>query len=186
MDKPATAMDFDELNVARDGFHVAEETRLGLIRLQVFHRKLQAVENLSEGLEISLPGPGEIVTTQGMQWFWSAPGEWTIAVPAGTECEVVNSLQAKLDGLFIVLGVITDSRVVLELSGRCVREVLARGSTVDFHPSRFGAGQCLNTRFARLSVMLACPDGGDRILLFADRPVLTWLKRWLWTASVDC
>jgi sarcosine oxidase subunit gamma len=186
MDRPASPLVLDDSTIARDGFDVFEKIGLGLIRLQVFSRKADAVVLASERLGMSLPNAGKIATRQQEQWFWSAPGEWLIAVPEDAEMEVVNSLRAKLDGLFAVLSVITDSQVVLELSGQCLREVLARGSTVDLHPSRFGEGQCLNTRFAAVSVMLACPGAADPILLFADRTVATYLNRWLRAASADC
>ena len=171
--------------VARDQFNVKEHTGLGLIRLQTFHRKSGAVANLSRSLGVELPGPGETAADQHRQWFWLAPGEWIVAVHAGTERDVISNLQAKLDGLFVVVSLITDSRVVLDLAGSATRDVLARGSTVDFHPASLGAGRCINTRLAGVPVMLACSSGGESFLLFADRPVGPYLLAWFEAASAE-
>ncbi|MEQ8264113.1 sarcosine oxidase subunit gamma family protein [Pseudohaliea sp.] len=186
MDKLATAGALTDLGLKRDRFQVAENTCLGLIRLQTFHRKAGAVENLAGRLDIRLPGPGETLSEQDRQWFWSAPGEWVIAVPAGSERDALHSFQVRLDGLLAVLSVMTDSRIILNLTGESARDILSRGSTVDFHPWAFGAGQCVNTLFAGVSVMLACPGADDVILLFVDRSVAQYLINWLEAASVDC
>ena len=171
--------------LVRSQFSVKEHTGLGLIRLQTFHRKPGAVDDLSHLLGVELPGPGETLADQNRQWFWSAPGEWIVAVYTGTEREVISALQEKLDGLFVVLSLISDSRVTLNVTGSAARDVLARGSTVDFHPASFGAGRCINTRLAGVPVMLACSVGGESFLLFADRSVGHYLLEWFEAASGD-
>jgi len=171
--------------LARQTFNVKEHTRLGLIRLQTFHRKPGAVENLADRLGLDLPGPGETLADQNRQWFWSAPGEWIIAVYTGNERGVITALQEKLDGLFVVFSLMSDSRVVLDVGGASARAILARGSTVDFHPSSFCAGRCLNTRLASVPVMLACQAAGESFLLFADRSVGHYLLEWFSAASND-
>lgn len=170
----------------RAGLCVAQNTGLGLLRLQTFHRKPGAVDELTARLGIEPPGPGSLRGDGGRQWFWSAPGEWVIAVPVGTQDAELDALRAQLDGLFVVLSVITDSRVALDISGESVREVLARGSTVDFHPASFGAGNCVLTRLAGVPVMLACPERGEQVLLFADRSLARYLLDWFEAASIDC
>ncbi len=186
MDNLARRTVLASATLEREQFRVTENSALGLIRLQTFHRKPGAVDHLAARLGAPLPGPGTTRAGQDRQWFWSAPGEWVIAVRAGTEDVVLAELRAQLDGLFAVLSVMTDSRIVLDVGGASAREVLARGSTVDFHPSRFGAGSCVLTRFAGVPAMLACPYGGDVILLFADRSQARYLLEWFEAASVDC
>jgi sarcosine oxidase subunit gamma len=143
------------------------------------------VESLSQRLGVALPAAGETVAEHGRQWFWSAPGEWVIALPAEAESDTARALQEKLDGLFVVLSVMTDSRVVLHVCGEGARNVLARGSTVDFHPASFSIGQCLSTGFAGVPVMIAQPEAGV-FLLFADRSVAAYLLDWFGAASIAC
>jgi sarcosine oxidase subunit gamma len=185
MDKRLATTALNDSPLEREHFRVAENTDRGLLRLQTFHRTPDAVGSLSQRLGIRLPAAGETVAEQGMRWFWSAPGEWVITAPAEAERDTARALQEKLDGLFVVLSVMTDSRVVLDISGESARNVLARGSTVDFHPASFGAGQCVNTRFAGVSVMIAQLEAGS-FLLFADRSLGAYLRAWFDAASVSC
>jgi sarcosine oxidase subunit gamma len=172
-------------SLSRKYFTVRENTDCGLIRLQTFHRRAGQVDNVSAQLGLALPGPGAALDSGDMQLFWSAPGEWVIVVPRGSERARLMELQAKLDGLFAVLSVMTDSRVTLQLGGAQLRTVLARGSSVDFHPSAFTVGRCLSTRLAGVPVMLVVRPW-EEYLLFADRSVAAYLLDWLQAASRDC
>ncbi|QIB67072.1 sarcosine oxidase subunit gamma [Kineobactrum salinum] len=183
MDKQSAAKTLNGAIVGRQHVRVAENTGWALLRLQAFHRSPGAVDNLSQRLGMCLPAAGETIVEDGRRWFWSAPGEWVIAVPAEAGGDTARALREELDGQFIVMSVITDSRVVLDCSGEDARNVLARGSTVDFHPARFGIGQCLNTRFAGVPVMIAQLEEGA-FLLFADRSVAAYLRDWFEVSSV--
>ncbi|MEM1111577.1 MAG: sarcosine oxidase subunit gamma family protein [Pseudomonadota bacterium] len=173
--------------LARERFSVRENTSLGLIRLQAFHRKAGNVDAVARQLGLPLPRPCQSARDEDMQLFWSAPGEWILASPAGSEREIAQLLQSRLDNSALaVTSVVTDSRVTLELGGAAVRDVLARGSTLDFHPSQFGAGRCVTTRFAGIPAMLTYPEGGEGFLLFADRSLGHYLLDWFAAASADC
>jgi len=172
--------------LTRDEFSVREITDSGLIRLQTFHRSVGSVENVAEALGMSLPGPGEVLAGDAITVYWSSPGEWVIRVPIGSEQEQLVSLQSRFEGLFAVVTLMTDSRVTLELSGVMARDVLARGSSVDFHPSVFGNNRCLSTRLAGVSIMLAYSAQHDTYLLFACRSAAHYLLDWFLASSEDC
>jgi heterotetrameric sarcosine oxidase gamma subunit len=176
--------------VFRTGFNVEQNNDFGLIRLQTFHRRVGLVDKVAAKLGMDLPGmdlpgPGEIVGSGELRIFWSAPGEWVIALPAGTENDRLSELQSKLDGLFVVLTLMTDSRVAMNLGGEKVRDILARGSSVNFHATDFGINRCLSTRFAGVPVMLVGLPGNE-FLLFACRSVAIYLFDWFQAASRDC
>ena len=173
-------------SLIRDEFSVREIADSGLIRLQTFHRGVGSVENVAEALGMSLPGPGEVLASDAITVYWSSPGEWIIRVPIGSEQEQLVSLQSRFEGLFAVVTLMTDSRVTLELSGVMARDVLARGSSVDFHPSVFGNNRCLSTRLAGVPIMLAHSAQHDTYLLFACRSTAHYLLDWFLASSEDC
>ncbi len=183
MDRLATDATEGDQAVQVEGFSAVENTGFGLLRLQTFHRESGSRDPLAERLGFALPGPGETVEESGIRVFWSAPGEWILAVAAGSEHEEMRKLEGRLDGLFTV---ISDSRVVIELDGPRARDVLARGSTVDFHRSTFTAGRCIHTRFAGIPAMIAQPEDREAFLLFADRSLAAYLWDWFGAASVEC
>ena len=163
---------------------LSENTALGLIRFQIFNRGQNTVENFERQLKMQFPSSGEITSEGNMRLFWCSPGEWIITVPVGTEQDVIDALNLKLNGLVAVLKTVTDSQTILELYGKSAREVLSRGSTADFCPARFGSGQCLNTRFAGVPAMLACPENDEKILLLVDRSLADYLMAWFHAASI--
>lgn len=171
--------------LSREQLSVRENSDYGLIRVQAFHRKVGQIDKLSLQVGLTLPGPGEMLDHGELLILWSAPGEWVIAVPRRDESVALMKLQEKLDGLLVVLSAMTDSRVVLQLGGRQLRTVLARGSSVDFHTASFTEGRCLTTRFAGVPAMLV-PFPGEECLLFADRSVAAFLLDWFQAVSRDC
>ncbi|MFO7553506.1 MAG: glycine cleavage T C-terminal barrel domain-containing protein, partial [Haliea sp.] len=170
--------------IARPGFRLREETGIELLRLQVFHRGEGQVEALASALNTALPGPG-IAHWQGARsWLWCAPGDWLLAVPVGTGAAELAVLRAAAGELPAVASAITDSRVLFRLGGTRLRDVLARGTTLDLHPQQFGDRQCAVTRFAGVSVLLLTE--GDEMLLLACRTLAVYLLQWFRAASLDC
>ncbi len=173
-------------SVQRKTLQVVELAAFGLVRLQACDRTERGLAVLSEQLGLTLPGPGLVLDSQEGAWFWTAPGEWLVAVTAGAEEQSLSALRSRLGSEGVACSIVTDSHVVLEISGVAAREVLARGSTVDFHPVNFPTGKCLLTQFAGLPVLLATLPGRDTFILFADRSVGQYLIEWFKSASSDC
>ncbi len=170
--------------IARSTFRLREETGCELIRLQTFHRSEGQVQALAAALSTALPGPG-VAHRQGAQcWLWCAPGDWLVAVPAGTGAAELATLQAAAGELLAVATASSDSRVMLRLGGARVRDVLARGTTLDLHPQQFGHQHCALTRFAGVPVLLLAE--ADEVLLVACRSLAVYLLEWFRAASRDC
>ncbi len=171
--------------VARTEFRLREETTCELIRLQLFQRDPELVPALAAALGFTPPGPGELRAQGAWRWHWSAPGDWVLMVPAGEGSSALASLGEACAGLWAVVTPVTDSQVLLALDGRRVRDVLARGCTLDLHPAQFAGDRCAVTRFAGVQALLAAgDDGGFRLL--ACRSLAVWLRGWCEAASRDC
>ncbi len=170
--------------IATPGFRLREATGVELLRLQVFHRGEGQVEALASALHTALPGPG-IAHPQGARtWLWCAPGDWLVTVPAGTGATELAALRAAAGELLAVAAAVTDSRVMFSLGGARVREVLARGTTLDLHQQYFEHQRCAVTRFASVPVLLLAE--GDEMLLFACRSLAAYLSAWFRAVSRDC
>jgi len=186
MDRLVAVSDPETPAVVRDGFRSIEQTGLGLLSLQLYGEDQQAVAAIEERVGVTPPASGTYTEAQGARWFWTAPTEWLIAVAPGAELEYRDFLAARLAGSVFAARVVTDSRIALELSGERVREVLARGSTVDFDPGSFRVGACVVTQFAGLRALIACERDRDGMLLLVDRSAGDYLANWLEAASRDC
>jgi sarcosine oxidase, subunit gamma len=99
--------------------------------------------------------------------LWLGPDEWLVL---GGREEDYPDAAATVD--------VSANRVVLELAGDDVEDVLSHGCSLDLHASVFGAGRCAQTLLAKAQVILHRTDPTSfRILV---RPsFLPYLRAWL-------
>lgn len=105
----------------------------------------------SKALGMSFPPVGKSISEKGVSLLWSGPGYWTML------CRTPEEAQARLTAAAGDLAAIvdqSDSRFILELSGKALRQVLAKGCAVDLHPRAFVAGDTAVTLFAHLNIQL--------------------------------
>jgi sarcosine oxidase, subunit gamma len=112
-----------------------------------------------------------------------APGEWLFI---SHEQDASNLREAFSPGLLqegAVLVDSTDGIAAFAVEGPAVRDVLAQGCGLDFHPRSFPPGQCARTRFAQIAVVLDCLDEA-RFELYVSRSYAHYLQAWLLDAAV--
>ena len=87
-----------------------------------------------------------------LTFIGSGPGQWLHWPRLRTPVSRISSVHA-LDGLASVFDQ-SDSRVLLELSGDKVRDVLAKGVAIDLHPRAFKSGDAALTTASHLAMQL--------------------------------
>jgi len=94
--------------------------------------------------------------------IWFGPDEWlvTSATRAGEDLEAqLRAAVADHDGAAVD---VSAQRTTLRLRGAHARDVLAKGCSIDLHPSRFGIGTAVQTTLGLAGVvLLALPPGAD-------------------------
>lgn len=103
--------------------------------------------------------------------LWLGPDEWL----------VVGKRESDFPGAPAAVDV-SANRVVFELSGDRVRDVLAQGCSLDLRPHAFGPGSCAQTLLARASVILQCMDD-DVFRIFVRRSFAPYMRAWLEDAA---
>ena len=112
--------------------------------------------------------------------FWLGPDEWLlIAESADVAGELRRRLRANLAGQFHSLVDLTGALAALRLGGPSVRDLLAKGCTLDFHPRVRKAGQCAQTSLAKASVLIAILDPAPTFELFVRASFADYLASWL-------
>lgn len=115
---------------------------------------------------------------------WLGPDEWLLTSP-GTAPE---ALEAELaEALRPAGGVAVDvsaQRTVLRLGGPRVREVLAKGCSLDLHPRVFLPGSSAQTALGQAGVvLLALEDGGFAVVVRSS--FAGYLATWLLDAALE-
>jgi heterotetrameric sarcosine oxidase gamma subunit len=129
----------------------------------------------------SLPLAPRFASGQGVSFIWSGPGHWL--VESSSAAISMDALLTNFAGLASVFEQ-TDSRVLLEVSGPRVRDVLAKGLPIDLHPASFQVGCVALTSASHIGVQLwqTAADPVYRIAVarsFFD-------SFWQWLASSAC
>ncbi|MCM2292492.1 sarcosine oxidase subunit gamma [Allorhizobium sp. BGMRC 0089] len=80
----------------------------------------------------------------------AGPGQWFLVLDDAQEAE---ALAARISPLVAIVDQ-SHGRARFLLSGRSVRQVLARGTAVDLHPAQFAIGQSAMTLFGHIGMHL--------------------------------
>ncbi len=166
----------DSVRVTVEPFVATVDVRLGAVDRDAARR-----------LGVDLPTvPNTWVPTDAGRAIWLGPDEWLLTSTA----EAPGELEARVRAAVVPLGgAATDvsaQRICLRLTGRHVRDVLARGCAIDLHPRVFGRGRSAQTRLGLAGVvLLTLGDAGEDFLVLVRSSFAGYLADWLLDAALE-
>lgn len=117
--------------------------------------KLRALSTaLKKHYGFEAPAPGRSASARQVSIHWCGPEQWYIVSNKHGEGELFAELAANL-ARFASVSDQSHGRIIIAMSGRNVRDLLAKGTPVDLHPREFGPGQCAVTQMAHVGVHIA-------------------------------
>lgn len=132
---------------------------------------------------VALPAVPRAVAGRGVTFLWAGPGSWLVETGSGL-ADVEAFLGATFAGVASICDQ-SDSRVVLEVSGPRVREVLAKGVPIDLHADRFGVGDVALTAVAHVGVHLRQVSDAPRYRLSVPRSYFGTFWHWLSSSAAE-
>ncbi|MEX5719591.1 sarcosine oxidase subunit gamma, partial [Geodermatophilus maliterrae] len=141
----------------------------------------------SAALGVDLPtAPDTWVPTGTGRAVWLGPEEWLLT----SSTEAPEDLEVRVRAAVRPLGGsaadVSAQRTVLRLTGARVREVLAKGCSIDLHPRVFGRGRSAQTTLGQAGVvLLALSDAGEDFALFVRSSFAGHLADWLLDAVLE-
>jgi heterotetrameric sarcosine oxidase gamma subunit len=108
---------------------------------------------LRDSFDLALPGPGESATATEFALRWAGPEQWLAIAESGRD----GNLHQRLTTALAEAASLVDQshgRVAIVIAGPRARAVLAKGTAVDLHPTRFRPGQVAMTQMAHVGVHL--------------------------------
>jgi len=124
--------------------------------------------------------PRQAVMQDTLRILWNGPQRWWIVQPE--DATLLQCLREEL-GQNAAVSEHSQGRVVLRLRGPSVRDFLAKGSTVDFHPAHFQAGWSRPLTLDHFDVQVHCLDNLASVEIYIARSLAVSFWEWLVDAS---
>jgi sarcosine oxidase subunit gamma len=160
------------------GLRVLRRDALALV--SVIARKGQAGgvrARIKARLGLDLPGGRSAVRDGDFAAIGTAPGAWLIVAEAKEA--FADELARTLDGVAAVIDQ-SGAYQVVRLSGPALRDILAKGVALDFHPETFGPGAAAVTLADHINVILWRVDSGEAFTLDLVIPRSVFGDFWAW------
>ena len=141
----------------------------------------------SAGLGVDLPTvPNTWVPAGTGRATWLGPDEWLLS----STTETPEEFEARVRAAVLPLGGsatdVSAQRIGLRLTGARVREVLAKGCSLDLHPWTFRRGNSAQTALGQAGVvLLALSEAGDDYAVLVRSSFAGYLADWLLDAALE-
>lgn len=123
------------------------------------------------------------VTHSNYTILWFGPDEWLVLTPSGQETELLEALTNAFGDLFAAATDVTGGYTAVDICGSAAADLLRKGSTIDFHPSVFGVGQCVQTLLGKTGVAIYQNSEAPNYRVVFRRSFADYLGLWLLDAS---
>ena len=139
----------------------------------------ELLAELADAVGVALPVRSNTVARGdgGRRALWLGPDEWLLVDEPGGGDALVARVEEAAGVRWATAVDLSANRVVLELSGPRVRDLLAAGCALDLHPRAFGPDRCAQTMLARAQVILE--RDGDAFRLLVRPSFARYLAGWL-------
>lgn len=109
---------------------------------------------------------------------WLGPNEWLL-LSTGSADEWTDKLNKVNAARFIGVTVISGGQTVLRLSGDKIRDVFAKGCTLDFHPRVFASGQCAQSSLGKAPALYIQINDKPTYEMVIRRSFADYIGHWL-------
>lgn len=136
-----------------------------------------AAARIADALGTPLPGPNTVATGTHTV-LWLGPDEWLVLGEGAREL-LTSALGADFGSVVDV----SANRTTFAVSAPWARDVLAKGVSIDLHPSVFASGRCAQTLLARAQVILQQVDEEPTYHVLVRGSFAPYLAAWLADAA---
>jgi heterotetrameric sarcosine oxidase gamma subunit len=170
--------------LAEPGLLVTELTDFELASVQPrAGKETTAAAAIAQAFGVRLPDAPQIVAGHDVSFIWAGPGHW-LALSKPTARGIEPWLAGPLQQLASVCDQ-SDSRIMLEVRGPKVREVLAKGVSVDVHPRAFRLGDAAVTSVSHVSLQFWQTAEAPVYQLLVTRSSFQSFWRWLAASGAE-
>ena len=140
------------------------------------------LEATSRALGVALPDKPNMVSAGAVRCLSIGPGEWMLVGALIDGAALEQAIAAAPAALTADL---TEALVAWVVTGSHARDLLAKGCTLDLHPTIFGQDRCAQTALAQVFVTIERIPGADGFRIYADRSFAAHLELWFEDALIE-
>jgi sarcosine oxidase subunit gamma len=137
-------------------------------------------------LRQELPVAANTMTISDHRVYWLGPDEWQIVAGIDVCDDLVAQLGEATADLHASVTDLSGGQISLHISGSGVRDVLAKGCTLDQTSPNFEVGACAQSGLAKANVLIGCIDAAGPVFeIVVRRSFSDYLLRWLRHAATE-
>lgn len=121
-------------------------------------------------------------TSSDGQIIWMGPGEWGVLKPAA---EIAGAVTKACGDRLHHLADVSAGRQVFRIEGAAARTLIAKGCSLDTHPTVMPANACARTIFAQVPILLIAHAASTSFDLVADASYAGHLRAWFAQAAQE-
>jgi len=161
------------------GINIRIDSQVGHLNLRADCSDNGCIEALESQLGQSLPTTPNTLSEGEHRIYWLGPDEWLILTDLSQAVLLVEKLRKSVTGKHVALNDVSGGQIVLRLDGTGVRDLLAKGCTLDLHPRVFTAGMCAQSGLAKANVLIGLAGQSESFDIVVRRSFSDYLLRWL-------
>jgi heterotetrameric sarcosine oxidase gamma subunit len=163
-------------------FGVEAPDQIFLLARPIAGAALDAVKEALGATE--LPEVGRTAGRRSTALLGIGPSRWLLVREAGADDSAAIA-PSTLARAFRIVTDMSDAWIRIRISGRAVRDLFAKGSTLDLDPRFFPPGACAAAPFAHMPAVLHRPEDGSSFHLYAGRSHALSFHEWLVEAAAE-
>ncbi|MEO4001846.1 sarcosine oxidase subunit gamma family protein [Mesorhizobium sp. CAU 1732] len=156
---------------------IDEPSRHQLSLLRARRIDQQQRQRLESVLGAPLPEVPNASTSGDREILWLAPNQWLIRA-ADTELDIAARIDDACRGMLFHVADVTDAWRAVEIDGRRSADLIAKGCSLDLHPTVFRVGQAKRSLLSQIHVLLHRISGSGYRIYF-DVSVWDHVVQWL-------
>ena len=186
IESPLTDLINSKKNILSDKkteFVISDHPELGQVNVRGDIKDGLFIDNMREILGHELPtDPNTVTVGERFIILCLGENEWLIITPENEERELIATLRNKMDGILTSFTDVSSSQCIIRVTGSHVRNVFAKGCSLDLHSRSFGVGKCAQSLIASVGVIIRQIDSTPSFELIVRRSFAEYLVNWLYDA----
>ncbi|MEM7209957.1 MAG: sarcosine oxidase subunit gamma family protein [Pseudomonadota bacterium] len=119
---------------------------------------------------------------EGVRVCWLGPNEWLV-ITTGAASEWIDAVRAANESRLVAVTDVSGGQTIVQLSGTYVRDLFAKGCTLDFHPRAFTTGQCAQSSLGKAPALFIQTDDAPVFDLVVRRSFSDYIAYWIEDAA---